>query len=141
MPAAHGWVFCDVAFEGQVPMQHRRKFMLALVSSVAAIGFVASVVFADELLGVITKVDVEGKKLTVLEKDTDKEHTIKVTDDTETTKKGGETAKLDLEKLEAKVKKTQEKGSKGVEAKIWHEKNVASKIQFKGKGAGKKKEN
>jgi len=139
MQAAHGWAFCRFASEGQVPMQHRRKFLLALVSSVAAIGFVASVVFADELLGVITKVDVEGKKVTVLEKDTDKEVVITITDETEQVKKGGETQKVDLEKLDTLVKKVQDANKKGVNAKITHEKNVASKIQFTGKGRGKKK--
>jgi signal transduction histidine kinase len=32
---------------------------------------------------VLTKVDVEGKKITVIEKDSDKEIEIKITDDTE----------------------------------------------------------
>jgi hypothetical protein len=121
-------------------MQNRRKFLLALVSSVAAIGFVVSVVFADELLGVITKVDVEGKKLTIEEKGTDKEVEIKTTDATEFPSKGEN--KFDLEKLSASVKKAQEKGKKGVNVKVTHDNNVASKIEFqKKKGAGKKKDN
>jgi hypothetical protein len=103
--------------------------------------FVASVI-ADELLGVITKVDISGKKLTVLEKDTDKEVTVTINDSTEQVAKGGDLVKVDLEKLDAGVKKAQDAGKKGVTAKITHEKNVASKIEFmKKKGAGKKKDN
>ena len=71
-------------------MLNRRKFVLTLIAGVAALGFVASVsVLADELLGVMTKVDVEGKKITVEEKGTDKEIVITITDETEQTKKGG----------------------------------------------------
>jgi len=121
-------------------MQNRRKFLLTVTSGLVAMGFVASVI-ADELLGVITKVDVDGKKITVEEKDTDKEIEIKITDDTEqVTKKG--TVKVDLEKLEKGVKKQQDAGKKGISVKITHEKKVASKIEFqKKKGAGAKKDN
>jgi hypothetical protein len=81
-------------------------------------------------LGTITKVDVDGKVLTVVEKDTDKEVKIKVNDKTETVGKGGTTKKLDLEKLEKFVEKIQDNGGKGVQAKITHENRVASKIQY-----------
>ena len=126
-------------------MQSRRGFMLMLTMAFVAMAFVGSVI-AEELLGVISKVDVEGKKLTVIEKDTEKEIEITINDKTEqVSKKKGEDeptiVKLDmehLEKLEKNVEKAKDKGRKGVSAKITHEKGVASKIQFQG-GRGKKK--
>ena len=85
------------------------------------------------MFGVLSKVDVEGKKLTVIEEDTDKKVEIKVTDETEyVTKKGA--GKLDteaLEKLEKAVKKYEEQGKK-ISVKVTHEKRVASKVE-KGK--------
>jgi hypothetical protein len=118
-------------------MQTRRKFLLTLTASVVAIGVVVTAVVADELIGVITKVDIDGKKITVLETDSDKEVVVKITDETEQVSKKGN-MKVDLEKLEGYVKKQQDAGKKGVTATITHEKNVASKIQIK-KGTGKKK--
>jgi hypothetical protein len=118
-------------------MQNRRRFVLTLTVGIVAMGFVAAAVLADELIGVITKIDVEGKTLTVVEKETDKEVKIKITDDTEyVTKKGS--MKVDLEKLEKFLTKVQDAGKKGLTATITHEKGVASKIQLK-KGLGKKK--
>ena len=111
-------------------MMNRRGFMLMLTTGLVALGFVVGTVIADELLGTITKVDVDGKVLTVVEKDTDKEVKIKVNDKTETVGKGGTTKKLDLEKLEKFVEKIQDNGGKGVQAKITHENRVASKIQY-----------
>jgi biopolymer transport protein ExbD len=120
-------------------MQSRRKLFLKLAVCFVATGFVVASVVADELLGVLSKVDVEGKKITVVEKDTDKEIEVKVTDDTEYPKKGN--TKYDLEKLEGSVKKATDAGKK-VNVKVTHDKNVASKIEFqKKKGAGKKKDN
>ncbi len=113
-------------------MQNRRGFLTRLAICFGVMGLIGigGIVLADELLGVISKVDVEGKKITVIEKGTDTEHEIKVTDETEIPKKGGGFAKVDLEKLDTRVKKAVEKGRKGVPAKITHEKNVASKIQY-----------
>ncbi len=119
-------------------MQNRRKFLLMLTAGVVAMGFVVASVVADELLGVITKVDVEGKKITVInEKDNDKETELKINDDTKEMRKGEEVA-VDLEKLSKRVDFAKEKGRKGVTAKIFHEKGVASKIEMK-RGFGKKK--
>ena len=64
-------------------MQSRRGFLLMLITGFVAMAFVVGSVIADELLGVISKVDVEGKKITVIEKDTEKEIEIKITDETE----------------------------------------------------------
>jgi hypothetical protein len=112
-------------------MQSRRSFLVKLAAGFAAMALVVvGTVIADELLGVITKVDVEGKKITVVEKDTDKEIDLKITDETEQKTKDGY-AKVDLEKLNDRVKKVQEFGKKGVEAKIYHEKGVATKIEAK----------
>jgi len=118
-------------------MQNRRKFLLMLTASFVAMGFVVASVVADELLGVITKVDVQGKKITVEEKDTNKEVEIKITDETKTMRKGEEVA-VDLEKLEGFLKKVQDSGKKGITVKVTHEKGVASKLETK-RGAGKKK--
>jgi len=112
-------------------MQSRRGFLFKLTAGFAAMALVVvGSVIADELLGTITKVDVEGKKITVVEKDTDKEIDLKITDETETKTKDGY-AKVDLEKLDSRVKKIQDAGKKGIEAKIFHEKGVASKIEAK----------
>jgi hypothetical protein len=111
-------------------MMNRRGFMLALTTSLVAMVFVVGSVIADELLGTIIKVDASAKQLTVVPKDSDKEIKIKVTDDTEVVRKKGN-QKLDLEKLEKFLEKVQDKGAKGIQAKITHEKGVASKIQYK----------
>jgi hypothetical protein len=119
-------------------MQNRRKFLLMSTAGVVAMGFVVATVVADELLGVITKVDVEGKKITVIDrKDNDKEIDLKITDDTKEVRKGREVA-VNLEKLAKRVDSAKEKGRKGVTAKIYHEKGVASKIEMR-RGFGKKK--
>jgi hypothetical protein len=114
-------------------MRNRRSFLLATVAGVMALGVVVGTAIADELFGVITKVDVAGKKLTVLPKDADKEIDVTVTDDTEVVTKDGP-SKIDLEKLQQDVQKRVDAGKKGRFAKITHEKGKASKIEF-----GKKK--
>jgi hypothetical protein len=119
-------------------MQTRRGLLLTLITGFVAMAFVVGSVIADELLGVISKVDVEGKKLTVIQKDTEKEFVITINDKTEqVSKKKGEDeptiVKLDmehLEKLAKRVEGAKEKGRPGVNAKITHEKGVASKIEF-----------
>ena len=121
------------------PMQNRRKFLLMLTAGVVAMGFVVASVVADELLGVITKVDVDGKKITVIdEKNQDKETELKITADTKEMRKGEE-VEVDLEKLSKRVDFAKEKGKKGVSAKIYHEKGVATKIEMKRGFFGKKK--
>jgi hypothetical protein len=119
-------------------MQNRRRLLLMFTAGLVAMGFVVASVVADELLGVITKVDVEGKKITVIdEKDNDKETELKITDDTKEMRKGEEVA-VDLKKLSERLDGAKEKGRKGVSAKIFHEKGVATKIE-RVKGLGKKK--
>jgi hypothetical protein len=115
-------------------MHNRRKFLLTLVAGVVALGVVGTVALADELLGVITKVEVGDKKITVQSKD-GKETVVIITKDTEQVSKKG-SMPVDLEKLETRVKKAQDAGKKGVMAKIELEKGVASKITYQ---FGKKK--
>ena len=112
-------------------MQNRRKFWFTMFAAVAGMGLVVASVIADELLGVLTKVDIDAKKITVVEKDTDKEIEVKITDETEqVTKKGA--VKVDLEKLSKAVEKAKDAGKK-VSVKVTHEKGVASKIEFQKK--------
>src|SRR3954469_4023302 len=110
-------------------MKNRREFLLTLTAGLVALAVVITPVIADELLGVITKVDVEGKKLTVVEKGTDKEVVVTTTADTESVSGKGETNKIDLEKLAKVVAKIQDAGKKGMNVKVTHEKGVASKIE------------
>jgi hypothetical protein len=113
-------------------MKNRRGFLLTCITGFVAMALVVGTVIADELLGVLIKVDVEGKTLTIEEKDTDKEVKVKVTDETKQIFKG-EPREVDLEKLDSFVKKAIEKGRKGVNVKVTHEKGVASKIEFQKK--------
>jgi hypothetical protein len=121
-------------------MKNRREFLLTLTAGVVALAVIAAPVLADELLGVLIKVDVEGKKVTVLEKGTDKEVVVTVNDDTEyVTAKGSR--KVDLEKLAKGIERAKEKGRKGIGAKVTHEKGVASKIEATRKKAAQQSEN
>jgi LytS/YehU family sensor histidine kinase len=115
-------------------MRTRRGFLFTIIAGFVAMAFVVGSVIADELLGVLTKVDVEGKTITVLAKDTEKEVVVKITDDTKAVqKKKGEDepslVKVDLEKLETKFKKYDDQGKK-ISLKVTHEKGVASKIEY-----------
>jgi hypothetical protein len=102
---------------------------MTLAAGLVALGVVITPVIAEELLGVITKIDVAGKKLTVESKEDGKEVIITVNDDTEqVTKKGSQ--KVDLEKLSGFLSKVQDAGKKGLQTKVTHEKGVASKLQF-----------
>jgi hypothetical protein len=108
-------------------MKNRRAFLLTLTSGVMALAVLAAPVIAEELFGVITKVDIAAKKLTVTPTDADKDVMVAVTDDTEVVSKKG-SSKIDLEKLSKGVAKAIDAGKKGVNAKIELEKGVASKI-------------
>jgi hypothetical protein len=110
-------------------MMNRRGFMLSLTTGLVALVLVVGSVIADELLGTIIKVDADAKQIVVVQKDTDKEIKVKVTDKTEEIRKKGN-RKVDLEKLEKALEKAKENGEEGIQAKITHEKGVASKIQY-----------
>lgn len=119
-------------------MKHRRTFLMTMATGIIALTVVMAPVLADELLGVISKVDVENKKLTVIEKGSDKEVEITTNDDTEVvTGKGA--SKIDLAKLAKGVTKQVDAGKKGMFAKVIHENKVASKILV-GKKAAEKSE-
>jgi hypothetical protein len=111
-------------------MKSRRTFLLSLTVSLAALAMVVVPVLAEELIGVLSKVDIKEKKVTIIENGTDKEIEITVNDDTEyVTKKG--TAKIDLEKVSKGVDRAKEKGAKGISVTVTHDKKVASKIERK----------
>jgi hypothetical protein len=114
-------------------MKNRRGFLLTLTAGLVALAVVITPVIAEEIFGVITVVDLEGKKVTVITKGGD-EIEVKTTDTTEVSSKGEPS---DLEKLSKTVKKAQDAGKKGAFAKVTHEKKVASKISY---GFTKKKE-
>jgi len=109
-------------------MNSRRGFLLTLTAGLVALAVIITPVIAAELLGVITKVDVAGKKVTVVRDDNGKEVEITTTDDTEYTSKKG-TRKLDLEELTKSLQKVQDGGKKGIRVTVTHEKKVASKIE------------
>jgi hypothetical protein len=109
-------------------MKTRRQLLLTLTAGLVAAVVIITPVIASELIGYITKVDIEGKKLTVEAKEDGKITEVKTTDDTEyVTGKGA--GKIDLEKLSKNVAKAVDAGKKGVMAKITHEGGVASKIE------------
>jgi len=107
-------------------MKNRRNFLLTLTAGFVALAVVITPVIAEEFFGFITKVDAEGKKLTVVTKD-DEEVEVKVTDSTEVASQKG-SAPIDFEKLSKGLAKYKEAGAKGIPAKITHENKVASKI-------------
>jgi len=109
-------------------MKNRRGFLLTLVAGLVAAVVIITPVIADELFGAITKVDVAGMKLTVVEKGSEKEIVVTTTADTEYVSGKGESSKIDLESLSKKVAKAADAGKK-VSVKITHEKGVASKIE------------
>ena len=109
-------------------MKNRRGFLLTLTAGFVALGIIITPVIAEELLGVITKIDVGSKKVTVESSSTGKEVVITTTDDTEYTSKKG-TRKLDLEELTKSLQKSQDGGKKGIRVTVTHEKKVASKIE------------
>ena len=108
-------------------MKNRRAFLLTLTSGLVALAVLAAPVIAEELFGVITKVDVAGKKLTVTPKGEDKDIEVTVTDDTEFVTKKGSIEGRPGEAREGR-QEAQDAGKKGIMAKIEHEKGVASKI-------------
>jgi hypothetical protein len=106
-----------------------------LACSLAALAVLVAPVLADELIGRITAVNIDAKKLTVKEKGTDKDVEVTVTDETVTEKGKGKAGKVNLEKMKERV----EKSKGGIPVEITHDKGVASKIVYKG-APGKKKD-
>ena len=113
-------------------MKNRRNFVMGLISCAVALVVIVAPAIADELFGTITMVDAEAKKVTVVEKDTDKEVLVTVTDETEwVTPKGS--SKLDFTKVAKNLEKAKSQGKKGINVIVTHEKAVASKIAIPAK--------
>ena len=107
---------------------NRRSGFRILACCVATLAVLVVPVLADELVGRITAVNVDAKKLTVKEKGTDKDIDVTVTDETVVEKAKGKSGKINLEKMQKGVEKSKD----GLAAEITHEKGVASKIVMKG---------
>lgn len=114
-------------------MQSPRLWIRGLTAGLVAFGLLAGSVLADELIGRIKSVDVEGKKIIITEKDTDKDVEITIVEETELLTPKGETRKVDLEKM----KQGLEKSKRGRNVQVTHKDGVASKIEIK-KGEPKK---
>ncbi len=113
-------------------MMNARGLVRVGAALAMALAVVVGSALADELFGVITKVDPEAKKITVVEKKTDKESVLEVADDALlVTPKDEAGSKVDLKKLEGRLAKAREKNAnaKGIPAKITHEGGKVSKIE------------
>ncbi len=126
-------------------MRTRRGLLFTVIAGFVAMAFVVGSVIADELLGVLSKVDVEGKKITVIEKDTDKEV---VRQDYRRYQAGreeegrGRAFAREGRPGEAgeKFKRARMRARRASSMKVTHEKGVASKIEYQGRQAKKKAE-
>ncbi len=116
-------------------MNGRRNFLRTLALGLVALSVVVAPAIADELIGVITKVDVSAKKITVLEKGTDKRgrghdhrrHRVRHPEED----RQGQPREASEERHEAN-RRGQEGRSR---AKVTHDKGVASSISVVGKKA------
>lgn len=112
-------------------MSSYRGLIRAGAALAVALAFVMGSVLAEEIMGVITKVDPAAKKITVYQKKADKEIELEVGDDALlVTPKDESGSKVDLEKLEKQLTKAKEKNadSKGLFAKIEYEGTKVKKI-------------
>jgi len=117
-------------------MSNYRGLIRAGAALAMALAVVMGSVLADEILGFVSKVDPAAKKITVLEKKTDKETVLEVGDDTLLiTPKDEAGSKVDLSKLEDRLTKAKEKNanSKGIAAKIEYEGTKVKKIELTAK--------
>ncbi len=112
-----------------MPMQTRRKFMLAATTVCVALALTVGTAIAAELLGTVKSVDTDAKKVTVTPKDGGDDVVVTIKEDTEWHNKKGKIDNYDLSKLK-----------KGAQVEITHENAVASKVVIKKGGAGKKKD-
>ena len=115
-------------------MKNRREFVLTLTAGLVALAVIITPVIAEELLGVLTKIEDGGKKLTVESKEDGKDVIVTTNGDTEYVTKNG-TVKFEnaVEKLSGFLTKVQDAGKKGIPIKVTHDKGVASKIQVTAK--------
>ncbi len=113
-------------------MTSARGMVRVGVALAAALAVVVGSAFAEELLGRITKVDPENRKITVVEKKTHDEKVLVVAEDAViVTPKKQEGFKADLKKMETHVAKAKERNPefKGIPAKITYEGDKVSKIE------------
>jgi len=110
----------------QAPMKNRREILLTLTATLVALAVIITPVIAAEFFGFITKIDAEGKKLTVVKKD-DSEVEVKTTDSTELAGPKG-SIPIDFERLSKALPKYKDAGAKGIPVIVTHENHVASKI-------------
>ena len=111
----------------------QRGLIRASACVIVALSVLVVPVLADELIGRITAVNIDAKKLTVKEKGTDKDIEVIVNDETVVEKGKSKAGKVNLEKMQKAV----EKAKDGIPVEITHDKGTASKIVYK--NAGKKK--
>lgn len=110
-------------------MKTRRSFLLSLTAGAVALAVLVVPAIADELMGRITKVDVDASKVTVVEKGSDKDVEVTVNDDTVFVNAKGEEGKVNLKKMA----KNLEKAKKGIRVVVTHDKGVASRIKVEAK--------
>jgi hypothetical protein len=108
-------------------MKHLRALLLTLTTTFVATTLILTPVFAEQLFGVITKVDPDANEVVLVPSDRKAaERKIKTTPNTEIVSAKGKT--IGLKALDEVVQKEQAAGKKGTFAKVTHENNVASKI-------------
>jgi nucleoid-associated protein YgaU len=104
-----------------------RGLLRAAACAIVALTVLVVPVLADELIGRITAVNIDAKKLTVKEKGTDKDIEVIVNDETVVEKGKGKSGKVNLEKMQKAVEKSKD----GIPVEITHDKGTASKIVYK----------
>lgn len=115
--------------------QTRRPWFRLLVSATVALLFMVVAVKAEEIFGILSKVDADHNKITITQKKSDRETVLTVTDETQfvTPKKSG---KFVAKRVAKRVEKAQEKGRPGIPVAVTYDDGVASKVEIR---AGKKK--
>lgn len=115
-------------------MKNHRAYHMLLTTSVVALAVTATPVIAAELLGMITKVNVDEQTLTVVEKETANEVVFKTNAETSYVTKKGESIKLDLQKLARALEKSKESGKKGISVKVGHKDGTVQVLYIDPKG-------
>ena len=112
-------------------VSQRRKFLATLTCAFVALGVVVGSALADELSGFITKVNASGKTITVTpEGDNPEGRRDQGHRTTRRSSPRRASSRSTWRKLSKRVDGAKDKGAKGVQAKITHEKGTASKIQY-----------
>ena len=106
-------------------MKTRRTSLMALACAAVALGLVVLPALADELIGRITAVNVDAKKISVTQKDSDVAIQLKVTDQTILVTPKGDRP-VDLAKLRDRV----EASKKGFPARVTYKGDTASELRL-----------